>query len=153
TVVFGAQAKGVSQGRLPDGSDTIVSLLTGPTPGRANVGDADGDGIPDDWEMAHGLNPHSSEDAAQDADGDGQSNFQEFVAGTDPQDARDYLRIERVEWVSNPSRAAKLRFRLRDGKVYELQYREALTSGTWQTLTRVGPEPVSRSLDLLDPNV
>jgi hypothetical protein len=152
-VAFGAQAQGVSQGRLPDGSDTIVSLLSGPTPGQANVGDADGDRIPDNWETAHGLNPHSSDDAAQDADGDGQSNFQEFLAGTDPQNAHDYLRIERVEWVSNPSPAAKLRFLLRAGNVYELQYREALTSGVWQTLTSVGPEAANRSLELLDSDV
>jgi hypothetical protein len=35
-VAFGAQAAGVSQGRLPDGTTTIVSFPTTPTPGDAN---------------------------------------------------------------------------------------------------------------------
>ena len=27
------------------------------------AGDADGDGIPDEWEVAHGLDPHNPNDA------------------------------------------------------------------------------------------
>jgi hypothetical protein len=46
--------------------------------------DSDGDGIPDWWEVAHGLNPHLV-DAAADPDGDGRSNLAEYNAGTDPQ--------------------------------------------------------------------
>ena len=49
--------------------------------------DTDGDGVPDDWEIAHGLNPNDPADATQDPDGDGLTNAQEFLAGTDPQNA------------------------------------------------------------------
>ncbi len=49
--------------------------------------DSDGDGLPDTWETAHGLNPSSSADAYLDPDGDGLSNFDEYPNGTDPQDA------------------------------------------------------------------
>ena len=45
--------------------------------------DWDGDGIPDDWEIAHGLNPGVN-DAALDRDGDGASNLLEYARGTDP---------------------------------------------------------------------
>lgn len=49
--------------------------------------DSDGDGIPDNWEVAYGLNPMSAADAGQDADGDGFTNLQEFQLGTNPNSA------------------------------------------------------------------
>jgi len=48
--------------------------------------DSDGDGMPDDWEIANGLNPLVN-DAALDPDGDGLTNLQEYTLGTDPQSA------------------------------------------------------------------
>jgi hypothetical protein len=49
--------------------------------------DLDGDGMPDWWEEANGLDSVSADDASLDPDGDGLSNLQEFLAGSDP--ARD----------------------------------------------------------------
>ncbi len=46
--------------------------------------DSDHDGMPDDWEIAHGLNPTNAADAALDSDGDGRTNLQEYRDGTDP---------------------------------------------------------------------
>ena len=46
--------------------------------------DLDADTIPDDWELAHGLDPDSNADAGVSADSDGLSNLQEFQYGTDP---------------------------------------------------------------------
>ncbi|HVV71683.1 MAG TPA: hypothetical protein VHI52_09320, partial [Verrucomicrobiae bacterium] len=51
--------------------------------------DSDGDGMPDDWEIAHGLNPFDPTDAAQDKDGDGLSNLTEYALGTDPRNPGD----------------------------------------------------------------
>ena len=52
---------------------------------NALIGDADNDGMPDDWEDANGLNK-LVDDAAGNPDGDGLTNLQEFQRGTDPQD-------------------------------------------------------------------
>nr|MDO8111037.1 hypothetical protein [Candidatus Sigynarchaeota archaeon] len=48
--------------------------------------DIDCDGMPDDWEIAHGLNPQSN-DAGGDLDADGFTNLQEYLHGTLPNDA------------------------------------------------------------------
>jgi hypothetical protein len=45
--------------------------------------DWDGDGLPDDWEIKHGLNPWVN-DADLDSDGDGLTNLEEYELGTDP---------------------------------------------------------------------
>ncbi|MFO1501661.1 MAG: M4 family metallopeptidase [Verrucomicrobiota bacterium] len=45
--------------------------------------DSDGDGIPDGWEINHGLNPRDPTDAAFDTDGDGLSDLEEYQLGTD----------------------------------------------------------------------
>ncbi len=45
--------------------------------------DWDADGVPDDWEIAHGLNP-TRNDAGEDPDGDGVVNRREYERGTDP---------------------------------------------------------------------
>ncbi|HEX2099950.1 MAG TPA: pectinesterase family protein, partial [Candidatus Synoicihabitans sp.] len=40
--------------------------------------DSDGDGMPDDWEAGHRLNP-AVDDSAQDADGDGYTNIEAYL--------------------------------------------------------------------------
>ena len=48
--------------------------------------DSDGDGIPDWWEIEHGLNPYDPSDALLDLDGDGYRNLYEYLGGSDPND-------------------------------------------------------------------
>lgn len=53
-------------------------------PSQAVSVDADNDGMPDDWELEHGLDPTNSSDGERDPDGDGLTNLQEYLGMTDP---------------------------------------------------------------------
>jgi hypothetical protein len=58
--------------------------------------DADGDGLPNGFEQAYGLdpfNPTGKDGANGDFDGDGVSNIDEMTAGTNPTDANSVFRI------------------------------------------------------------
>jgi uncharacterized repeat protein (TIGR01451 family) len=73
-------------------ADVSASALSDPVPFNNHLGmqlrvlpkDSDHDGLPDDWELAHGLDPLNPADALIDSDCDGTSNLQEYQAGTDP---------------------------------------------------------------------
>lgn len=52
--------------------------------------DSDGDGMPDEWEVAHGLDPKNPNDANDDADGDGFTNGEEYASETNPTDAASH---------------------------------------------------------------
>lgn len=128
-VSYRAQSEGVSYGRLPDGSATLVQLPA-PTPGQPNdaTADRDGDGLPDAWETEHGLNTNDPADAKLDADLDGLANEQEFVAGTDPRNAASSLAVAIDR---GPNGQVVLRFAAVPGKSYTVQYRDSLTAGSW----------------------
>ena len=67
----------------PDGDDlrNLDEQTAGTDP---NNPDTDGDGLPDGWEVAHGLDPLDPSDAALDSDGDGLTNLQEYQHGSNP---------------------------------------------------------------------
>ena len=52
--------------------------------------DSDLDGMPDNWETAHGLNPHDPADANGDMNGDGYTNIEKYINGIDPRGNTDW---------------------------------------------------------------
>lgn len=52
--------------------------------------DSDRDGMPDQWEILYGLDPHDPSDANKDKDGDGYTNLEEYINGTNPTQYIDY---------------------------------------------------------------
>lgn len=46
--------------------------------------DSDADGMPDEWELSHGLDPQNPSDTAGDLNGDGYTNIEDFLNGLDP---------------------------------------------------------------------
>lgn len=138
---FGASAPGVSEGRFPDDSPTIVRFPTLPTPGAPNRADADRDGLPDDWESANGLSPDNASDAWSDLDGDGAINRAEFVAGTDPRDPASVFAL-RVE--SSGADRLTVAFIAVAGRSYAIQLSPGLESPAWADALRVPARPAPR---------
>lgn len=147
-ISYAAATKGVSEGRFPDSSATIVRFPTLPTPGASNRADADRDGLPDDWELAHLLSAADPADALADADGDGRSNRDEFFAGTDPQNAASSLR---VELPAQDGITVTLRFTAGDGIAYGVEAADDLELAVWTKLANIAARPGSRTLQLTVP--
>jgi hypothetical protein len=74
-----------------DGIITSIDQVGGyPTYQGEPIADADRDGLPDDWERAHGFDPSSPADASLDAAGDGYTNLERYLNGIDPR--------RRIDW-------------------------------------------------------
>ena len=87
--------------------------------------DADGDGIPNGWEQAHGLDPLNPDDAAADNDGDGMSNLEEYLAGTDPNNATSRFAISSLALTNGHVRVS---WSAIGGKSYVVQTNSVLGS-------------------------
>ena len=111
--------------------------------------DTDQDGMPDQWEVAHGLDPNRN-DAALDPDADGLSNVQEYLCGTDPQQAWSALQIDAVN-VANDT--VHLRFTAVSGRSYSLQARALVGEGTWTKVADFPAQQMTKSVDYADPVV
>lgn len=56
--------------------------------------DTDGDGMPDVWEKANGLNPNDPSDAILDCNGDGYTNIEKFINGIDTSKKVDWTDLK-----------------------------------------------------------
>ncbi|MDR2917302.1 MAG: polysaccharide lyase [Tannerella sp.] len=56
--------------------------------------DSDNDGMPDEWEIKYGLNPHDLSDANGDLNGDGYTNIEKYINGIDPTTKTDWKNPE-----------------------------------------------------------
>jgi hypothetical protein len=114
------------------------------------LADTDGDGMPDEWELAHHLEPANGADAALDADGDGVSNVEEYRAGTDPLDKETQLRAALLTAQGSPL-VALVTFVAVAGKTYSLLRRDSFGSGPWLPVTDVPAASSNRVAQVRDP--
>jgi hypothetical protein len=116
---FTNYAFAVSHGLLPGevlGNPALLTFLA----------DTDRDGLPDEWESAHGLSLNSP-DGTSDLDGDSSSNLAEYIAGTDPTDANSYLKFTKTGGLPST-----LEFLAVSNRTYTVEWTESLAAGAWR---------------------
>ena len=102
-IAQGSQEKAKFYGYAQKYTDELAGLVTkGFVTDPSEVGgwpeykgtpylDSDGDGMPDDWEKKHDLNPANPADAGGDLNGDGYTNIEDFINGLSP-------RSKKMDW-------------------------------------------------------
>jgi hypothetical protein len=98
--------------------------------------DANGDGLPDDWQTLYfGDNEANWPAVLADTDKDGASDRSEFLAGTNPRNASSTFTLS----INRPADTWELAWTTQQGFVYQVQRSSDLT--TWQDLegARVAP--------------
>jgi hypothetical protein len=111
------------------------------------VPDSDGDGIPDNYETAHSLDPANPLDGALDADGDGVSNRAEYESGTNPTNALSFLRIDSF----SAGAGAMLSFFAVSNKTYAVHCTEQPGVSPWQVLEGISARASNRVVTVSDP--
>jgi hypothetical protein len=114
-------------------------------------GDSDGDGMPDVWEAAHGLNPFDAGDAGLDSDGDGLTSLQEYLAGTNPSDPASTLRLVVLEAGAQPANGLAFKFTAISNRTYRVEFREAFGIGGWSNVLDVPSQPGTREIEVTNP--
>ena len=110
--------------------------------------DADADGLPDDWERSHELDPTRA-DADRDPDRDGLDNRAEYLAGTDPQDPGS--KLELTAQLNQGS--VELRFDAKAGRSYTLLERSGLGRENWSRQKDIAPSVNDRAVVTLPPKL
>jgi len=131
----GADGTGESLQRIMSseyGNDPVNWQVAVPTPGRDNPGagveDADGDGMPDEWETEHfGGTDVPGGGAAEDWDDDGLCNLDEWVAGTNPADDSSVLAISCI--IAGSDSTITIRWPSVSGKHYSILRSTDLMAG------------------------
>lgn len=122
---------------LPDGFE-ITATATRTTNGESSAfsppvaaissqPDTDGDGMPNAYETANGLN-QNVDDGGLDKDGDGAVNLGEYYGGTDPQNPADRFRILAIEKSGDD---LEITLATVPGRLYRLDQSGSLQTGSW----------------------
>lgn len=85
--------------------------------------------VPQKWLDAHGV---SAADLDADQDQDGLSALAEYIAGSDPQDAASVFSIDEAVSASGETFVS---FQSETGRVYTLEIRSGVQSGTWSAVS------------------
>ena len=148
----GAAGTGDSVHRLSNSwAQEPISWLAGaPTPGVYDAGsnDNDNDGLPREWELAHGLSDSSAtgdNGPDGDPDGDGLTNLQEYQIGTHPNDATSALRFIAVVKLSDTT----LTMNAAADRTYSVLYSTDLAPQSWTKLRDV-PAGAARTVQITD---
>lgn len=89
--------------------------------------DADGDSLPDSWEISQFNN--LSADASSDADRDGQTDLAEYLAGTNPKDAGSALVVSSVTRTADG--AVTVSWPAVAGRRYTVEIADRLSANAW----------------------
>lgn len=112
----------------------------------STLADGDGDGLADEWENLHGLNPNGASDRNGDPDGDGLTNWEEHQAGTDPNDPASGMRIGLAVGAD-----VGLSFHATAGRSYSVEYAEDFEALEWRRLMDVFAGTNARLETVVDP--
>jgi hypothetical protein len=152
----GAAGTGSSLQRLNGsgyGNDPANWFVGAPSPlvaNSSNPSDADGDGLPDAWEIQYfgAINDPRSTPGA-DPDGDGLTNAEEYLAGTSPINASSLLKIESAVVAGGTT---TLQFNAVSGKTYSVLYQVDLGTGAWFKLKDVPAQGADGVVAVIDPD-
>jgi len=122
TVLFQSFAADLADGDRNNNRDVFLV--------RLGVGDSDGDGLADDWEVTYFSN--LSRDGSGDFDNDGLTDFAEYHAGTDPNNDASVLRV--ISIAALGAGETTVIWSATSGKAYRVQYKSDLDDA-WADLS------------------
>jgi hypothetical protein len=109
--------------------------------------DADGDGLPDPWEVANNYPTNDASNASLDLDGDGHTLRQEYIAGTDPSNAVSVLRFDPVALGAGGG----LQFYALSNRTYSVQFKNSPSVPMWSSLQQILTVPTNSTAVVTDP--
>jgi len=127
--------------------------------------DIDGDGMTNEFEKTHGLDPRDSSDASTDLDGDGVSNLDEFIQDTDPStddiapvfSLLPTVTFDATGLFTDPAISAITAFDGKDGAVdatrTTVQYKPGVHSILWTAIDAAGNKATSEQVLHINPLV
>ncbi|MCL5096963.1 MAG: lamin tail domain-containing protein [Candidatus Omnitrophica bacterium] len=113
---------------------------------HGGVIDHDADGLPDDWELAYGLDPTDPTDSTRDLDADGKTNLQEYWAGTNPLDPHSSFSVA-MTWTAN---GLSLSFTAAADRSYSVQYRDSMETDGWLPMADISSAPTNHAVEVMD---
>ncbi|NKB24421.1 MAG: hypothetical protein GKR87_08620 [Kiritimatiellae bacterium] len=115
----------------------------------ALLDDADMDGVPDQWEVAHGSDTNIN-DSGDDLDGDSFTTYEEYVWDTVANNSNSFPQITSV---SNTSDDVMVSFPSSSNRFFKLQANENLTdTNGWQSLSINAVQEIGGTQTIDDPD-